>query len=214
MSPRLPPRILALSPGTLVRADGEAFLARLRAAVEAGLQGLLVREPGLLDRDQLWLLERAREILARGWLGVHDRAHLALPVGCDGLHLGFRSLAPPFARQVAGDDVALGFSAHAHDAPGARAGADYLFLGPLHDTPSKRELVPALGLEALAREIERESLPVWAIGGIGPEHVVSALSCGASGVAVLRGILAARDPAAATRRYLAALPARDGGDAR
>lgn len=214
MSRLLPPPLLALSPGTLARADCETFLARVRAAVQAGLPGLLVREPELLDRDQVSLLERAREILERGWLGVHDRAHLAAPLRCDGLHLGFRSLVPLAAREVAGPDVAIGFSAHAHDAPDACEGADYLLLGPLHETPSKRGLVAPLGLDGLERRIALEPRPVWAIGGIAPEHVAPALARGARGIAVLRGILGARDPAAETRRYLAALAARESGGAR
>ncbi len=210
MRPTLPPRILALSPGTLARADFSDFIGRLRAAVQAGLGGVLVREPALHDRDQVVLIERAREILAHGWLGVHDRAHLATPLGCDGLHLGFRSLSPLAARLVAGPEVALGFSAHAHDSPDARAGADYLFVGPLHETPSKRGLVPALGLAGLASEMKGERLPIWAIGGIRPEDVSSVLDRGARGVAVLGGILLDRDPAAAARRYLAAAERRDG----
>jgi thiamine-phosphate diphosphorylase len=203
MSPRLPPRLLALTPGCL---PAQELLARLTSAVEAGLEGVLVREPALEDRALTELLVRCREILGvERWLGVHDRAHLALALACDGVHLGFRSLPPPLARRVVGPSIAIGFSAHAHDAPEARAGADYLFLGPIRDTPSKQGLLPALGFEALAHACAISPLPIWAIGGLHPEHTAAAIESGATGLATLGGILSTATPAAATRSYLTAL---------
>ena len=101
---RLPPALVALTPGDLERERIPAFLERLAGACSAGLPGLLVREPRLTDREWLALLEEVRS--RRGaelWLGVHDRAHLVRAVEADGLHLGFRSLPPAVARDVAGD---------------------------------------------------------------------------------------------------------------
>ncbi len=203
MSVRLPPRLLALTPGNLA---GDELLARLGAAVAGGLEGVLVREPALEDGAFADLLARARELLGpQRWLGVHDRAHLARALGCDGLHLGFRSLPPTLARAVVGEDIAIGFSAHAHEEPSIRAGADYLFFGPVLETPSKQGFLEPVGFDGLSGECARSALPTWAIGGLAPRHVGQALAAGAKGVAVLAGILASEDPASATRSYLAAL---------
>jgi len=49
------------------------------------------------------------------------------------------------------------------------------------------------------------SVPMIAIGGIDPTNVASVCAAGAHGVAVIRAILGATDPAAATRTLLAAL---------
>src|SRR5207247_2282344 len=81
---RLPPRLVALTPGDLApehpdgRARFEPFLARARAAIAAGLQGILLREPDLSDRETLELGRALREAIpSGGWLGLHDRVHLA-----------------------------------------------------------------------------------------------------------------------------------------
>jgi len=216
---RLPPLVLALTPGDVEadeanRGAAEALLARVEAALAAGLTGLLLREPRLDERAFLELARELRGALdARGgWLGVHDRVHLAALAGADGVHLGFRSLAPRAARAVAarfGATPTVGLSAHARDEAAAWDEADYLFLGPVHDTPSKRDLVPPLGMPGLKTQIERAAgRPVWALGGLHPGDVSGCLRAGARGVAVLRGILGAPDPADATARFLAAAEGR------
>jgi thiamine-phosphate pyrophosphorylase len=206
---RLPPRLLALTPGTL-RAGGEpALLAACSAALEGGLRGVLLREPALDERAFLALARALRRLLGGadgGWLGVHDRGHLALLCGADGLHLGFRSLAPaelPPAYRL----LAIGLSAHAGDAPSRWAACDYLFFGPVRPTASKAGMLAPTGFDGLAHAATRAPAPLWALGGIAPEDVPQALAAGARGVATLGGILAAPDPAEAARRYAAALGA-------
>jgi thiamine-phosphate pyrophosphorylase len=207
--PGLPPALLALSPGTLRgSADARAFAGAAVAALEAGLRGLLLREPLLSDRAFLELAEELAAARARhegAWLGVHDRAHAALAVGADGLHLGFRSLAPARARELVGERCALGASAHAGDEPAHLAPADYLFLGPVNDTPSKRGWKEPLGFDGFAAERARLERPVWAIGGLLPEHVARLRAADAAGVAVLGGIFGHPRPAERARAYLDAL---------
>jgi len=199
---RPPPPLVALTPGDLERERVPAFLERLVRALSAGLPGLLVREPRLSDRDWLGLLEEIDL-----WLGVHDRAHLVRAVEADGLHLGFRSLAPGAAREVVGGDVALGLSTHAGDDAAAWRAADYLFHGPVKPTPSKAEWCVPVGFDGLAAAIARSPRPLLALGGLLPGAVPECLRAGAHGVAVLGGILGREDPAevdAAVHAYLAA----------
>jgi len=218
---RLPPGLLAITPGTLDGARGaDAFARTLERAAAAGLSGVLVREPGLSDRDTLALARRLREVLdracpedsvpdsagpGRGWLALHDRLHLAAACGADAVHLGFRSLPAGEARAVLPDGLALGLSAHTHDDPSTWAPADYLFFGPVLETPSKKGLVEATGFEGLALAVEHAGpTPVFALGGLEPEHAERVHESGASGMVVLRGVLGAADPARAVRDYLAA----------
>lgn len=218
----LPPALLALSPGTLGDSQNagafgaeDRFLAALERALAAGLRGLLIREPELADGRALTLARRARALLVRGdgWLGLHDRVHLAEPAGAHAVHLGFRSIAPDVARRLLPEGIAIGLSTHAGDDPAALAEVDYRFFGPVFETPSKRGLKPATGLTALAASASStlppssSATPVWAIGGIGPERAAETLAHGAQGVAVLNGIFGAHDPAAAVSAYLAAAPA-------
>jgi thiamine-phosphate pyrophosphorylase len=209
LTPALPPALLALTPGTLRGpGDARALLRAAGEAFEAGLRGVLLREPALSDRDAL---ELARALLAMAqrfpgaWIGVHDRVHVALAAGAHGAHLGFRSLPPSEARRSAGGALAIGYSAHAGDAPEARAGADYLLLGPVLDTPSKRGRKEPLGFAGLADEVRRAEQPAWAIGGLQPEHAADVLASGARGLAALSGLLAAPAPGERAALYVAAL---------
>jgi thiamine-phosphate diphosphorylase len=165
-----------------------------------------VREPQLSDRDVLALAsEIASRLPADGYLAIHDRVYLAASCGAHAVHLGFRSLTPSEVRQLVSDDVAIGLSAHAHDSPSVWNEANYLFFGPVFDTPSKRGLVDAAGLDGLARAVSESRVPVLAIGGLTPEHAPALLRAGARGMAVRRGVFGASDPAASTRAYLGAL---------
>jgi thiamine-phosphate diphosphorylase len=200
MSLRLPPQLLALTPGDLERAAAERFARRAASAVRAGLRGILLREPQLSDREVVELAASLRVVLGpSGWLGVHDRAHLAAGVGADGVHLGGRSLAAERVRAWLEPTIALGMSTHAEDAAETWRGADYLIFAPVFDVPGKGA---AQGLAGLRASIERSALPTWGLGGIAPESAASVCSAGARGVAVLRGIFCAADPASATESYL------------
>lgn len=212
---RLPPPLVALTPGSLRPGQERGLLAAVDAALGAGLRGVLVREPGLSDRALAALGAALRQRLAEGWLALHDRPHVALAVGADAVHLGFRSLPLAAVRAGFGDDLTIGLSTHAHDDPRAWAAASYVFHGPVRPTPSKQGLLEPVGMEGLARACRASPVPVLAIGGLEPEDAPAVLASGAHGLAVLRGVLAARDPARAAARFLAALAdlpgASDGG---
>ena len=200
-----PPELVALTPGTLSRTAEFATLERaLGRACDAGLRGLVVREPRLEDGPYAELFGRLTRIArdADGWIAVHDRVHLASALEADGVHLAGSSLAPASARELVGDGVALGFSSHAGDAPSRWEGADWLFHSPIRATASKPD-DPPLGFDALARFCASTPLPVYALGGMQPGDLARARDHGARGVAVLSGVLGADEPAEAVRRYLA-----------
>ncbi len=213
----LPPRLIALTPGNLHLDPAARALALERAVargLEGGLRGVLLREPELGDAPLAGLGARLRERLdaVGGWLGLHDRVHLAAHLGADAVHLGFRSLAPGEARSILPGAIAVGFSAHAPDEPASWEGADYLFCGPVRPTPSKEGLLEPIGFEGLGAAARRSALPLWGIGGLRPEDAGPALSAGARGLAVLSGVLGAADPSPAARAYLESLEeAGEGG---
>jgi len=180
--------------------DIPAFLARAATATSAGLRGILLRESRLDDGVFLNLALGLRRQFAdcAGWLGVHDRVHLAAPAGADGVHLGYRSLEVDEVRPIVGEQIAIGLSTHAADEPDAWSGADYRFYGPVFETPSKRGLLAPVGPDGLTRSAGGHTIPVWALGGVNPENLPLLVDCGARGVAMLSGLLGAPDVAAAT----------------
>jgi thiamine-phosphate pyrophosphorylase len=159
-----------------------------------------------LHRLAVELLPHARR--SDALLLMNDRVDVALAVDVDGAHLGGRSLPVGAARKLLGTGRWLGVSCHdaASGAASCREGADFLFLGTIFPTPTHPGMA-GMGLEGLAATVQRLDCPVVAIGGIDPARVPDALAAGAYGVAVVRGVWDARDPAAAVRRYAEAMTA-------
>jgi thiamine-phosphate pyrophosphorylase len=76
-------------------------------------------------------------------------------------------------------------------------GADFVTFGPVYPTPSKAAFGPPVGVPALAEACRTASIPVFALGGVGPGNLGEALRAGCFGVALISGIVAAPDPRAA-----------------
>jgi thiamine-phosphate pyrophosphorylase len=170
-------------------------------ALRNGVDWVQVREKTAPARELygtvLDLLPRVRA--AGAGLLVNDRADVALATGAVGVHLAARSLPPGVVRRFLGDHL-LGVSVHGLDAARAavEAGVDYVTFGHVYPTSSKPGLPPR-GVRELARIVEAVDVPVLAVGGIDASNVGEVLATGASGVAVISTVLAAPDPAAATR---------------
>ena len=137
---------------------------------------------------------------------MNDRVDIALAVNPAGVHLGSRSLPPTEARRLLGASCLLGVSVHnekeAEEA--AESGADYLFLGPLFETPSHPGAV-ARGAELMDGVASRVDIPLVGIGGVTPERTAAVLASGAHGVAAIRGIWDAPSPPDAVQAYLDAV---------
>jgi thiamine-phosphate pyrophosphorylase len=108
------------------------------------------------------------------------------------------------ARRLLGPDRFVGISAHSADevAEAASDGADFVVLGPIYDTPSKRAYGAPIGLRPLENASRRCSIPIFAIGGVTASRVGEVRQAGAFGVAVISSILTAQDVDSATRHLL------------
>jgi thiamine-phosphate pyrophosphorylase len=185
---------------------GRDLLDLVARALDAGLPALQLREKDLPGRPLLALAERLRTLTARtgALLLVNDRVDVAHAAGADGVHLGGSSMPVEVARGLLPPGAIVGVSTHA-PAEVAATTADFAFFGPVHATPSKLAYGAPHGAGPLREAVAASPVPVLAIGGITCERVGAARAAGAAGVAVIRAILAAADPAAATRALLDAL---------
>ena len=174
------------------------------ACLAAGLPAVEVREKDLPVTEVAALCRRIGALRPAPFLIVNDRVDVALAVGAHGVQRTHASLAVDELRVVADKRVRVGASVHSlKDASDAAAhGADWLFFGPVYDTPSKRRYGAPQGLAALERVASAVNIPVVAIGGITPDRVADVRRAGARGVAVISAILFADDPGAATKRFL------------
>ena len=191
------------------------LIERVAAAIRGGVDVVQLRDKHAPREELLSLANELREVCEEtgALFTVNDDVELARLCGAAGVHLGQEDgpLAP--AREALGPEAVVGRSAGSPEEAGAavREGADYLGIGTVYATPTKRDGT-VLGLD-LVREVARAGMPVpwFAIGGITLETAREAAEAGAPGFAVVRAVLDAEDPEAAARElrsYLASEPAR------
>jgi len=132
---------------------------------------------------------------------VNDRIDVAVAVGADGGQLGHGALSVADARRLLPPDALVGVSIHAATEVAQAGDADFLLFGAVHPTPGKKTVGIAELRATLAAAAPR---PVLGIGGITAAEVPELRAAGAAGVAVIRAILGAPDPGAATRARIAA----------
>ena len=179
---RLPPIYAVTHAGP---AAGD-FLPCLEQALARGLKLVQVRDPGM---DEAAFRAFATEVIsrARPWgalVLVNGDPELAARLGADGVHLNSARLSLLERRP----DLPW-VAASCHDPRelerAADLGLDFAVLGPVRPTPTHPDATP-LGW-ARFRELTRNCpLPVFAIGGLRPEHLDEAWEHGAHGVAIMR----------------------------
>jgi thiamine-phosphate pyrophosphorylase len=154
---------------------------------------------------------------ARALLVINGQPRLARDVEADGVHLGggggegnapmIRSVEE--ARSHIGRRAWVSVAAHSDDdvRRATDEGADAVLVSPVYPTrapslhPSGAPTKTARGLDALraARAIAGSRVAVFALGGVTPANARVCARAGASGVAVIRALLASPTPGAAAR---------------
>ena len=190
---------------------GRSLVDVARSAIEGGVDLIQVREKDL-DGADLLALVRAITDLAKSAGGrcrvlVNDRLDVALAARAAGVHLPSEGLPADAVRRAGGKRLLIGRSVHSLAAAreAVKAGPDYLFFGPVFETPSKVAYGPPQGPELLRKVTVAVRAPVWAIGGITTEIAPGLRGIPIAGVAVIRAIGAAADPARAVCELRAAL---------
>jgi thiamine-phosphate diphosphorylase len=132
---------------------------------------------------------------------VSGRSDIAAGVGAQGVQLARDDLSPADTRRVLRHGW-IGCSVHSatEASTAVKDGADFLVVGSVYPSASHPGQAAA-GL-GLVREIASLGIPVIAIGGITPSRAWEAKSAGAYGVAAIRALWHAPDPAGATLALL------------
>jgi len=186
-------RLVLVSPGD--RAP-EATQELVERALAGGVTAVLLREPQLGNDERNFLAQElagsARD--AGALLLLHNDVAAALECAADGVHLGWGGPSVAAARAAA-PGLLVGRSAHWPLQDDDRV-ADYLLLSPFRPTPKARPR-PPLTAEQVRSALDEPRLgPVVALGGL-DAAAIATLPAGLAGVAVLRAIAQADDPAAA-----------------
>lgn len=177
---------------------------------EAGVEFLQYRDKAASAR-RIFEIHRELEQFARPRgvkVVVNDRPDIAAVLGTSGVHVGQEDLGVEQARSVVGAGCMVGVSTHNWEqfTEAAHSSADYIAVGPVFETSTKRNHDPVVGLEFVRRARNATSKPLVAIGGITLETARPVWDAGADCVAVARDVICASKPGKRAAEYLAAAP--------
>lgn len=179
-----------------------------REAAAAGAAPFQLRYKHGSVRDILRVAQEiARQLPPESPFIVNDRLDICQAAGAQGVHLGQDDLPVRAARDILGADKIIGASCQSYDQAlqAVAEGADYIGFGSVFKTQTKPERSP-MDLELLQRVVREVSVPVYAIGGIGPDNLSTLREIGVTHAAICRSVSCARDVRRAAADLLRMLP--------
>jgi len=143
---------------------------------------------------------------------INDNVKIVEEINADGVHLGKTDMDADKARKILGEDFIIGGTANSYEDILRLADwqVDYIGLGPLRFTETKKNLSPTLGMEGYfsilqAMREDKINIPVIAIGGIQLDDIDELLTIGVHGVAVSSAINKAKNVKGLASKFVAAL---------
>ncbi|KAK9898043.1 thiamine biosynthetic bifunctional enzyme Thi4 [Cystobasidium minutum MCA 4210] len=158
--------------------EGVDFFESLEKACQGGVTMVQIREKTASTREFLTIAQKAKAITDKYSIPllINDRLDIALAVGC-GLHVGQDDFPAILARKLIGPDQLLGVSVNTaeelHEVLKDNV-ADYVGIGPVHATASKKDHNPKIGVRGVRDILEllgESSIKTVAIGGLNEDTV-------------------------------------------
>lgn len=176
---------------------GRGNIETVRGMLDAGVRIVQYREK---NRKMGIMLEECRVIrrmtlAANACFIVNDHVDIALLVDADGVHVGQEDLPPEAVRELIGPDRILGLSTHSPEQAikAVAEGVDYLGVGPIFATKTKKDVCEPVGFSYLAYVADHLDIPFVAIGGIKAENIRDVVRYGAKCCALVSAIVGAED---------------------
>jgi thiamine-phosphate pyrophosphorylase len=192
------PRLYPILDADALARAGVPLVTGARALYDAGLRWVQYRDKPGSDAAVAESMRELRAIFPAGEavLLLNDRLHLCGQTGANGVHIGQQDMPPAEARRVldmdGGPGRLLGISTHnvAQLRAALATGApDYVAIGPVYATGSKKNPDPVVGLEGVRAARALTRLPLVAIGGVTADNGREVIEAGADAVAVISALL-------------------------
>lgn len=176
--------------------EGRSNIEVLDAVLAGGARIIQLREKDWEKKEifELAIEFRKRTLACDALLIINDHLDIALAADADGVHLGQDDLPVSAARKIA-PDLLLGASSHSLEEAleAEKDGADYVNIGPIFPTKTKKKLTNFLGPEAIAEISPKLKIPFTIMGGINQDNIQNVLAHGAKRIAMITGITRAPD---------------------
>jgi thiamine-phosphate pyrophosphorylase len=135
---------------------------------------------------------------------INDSPEIAARVDADGVHVGQNDIPYHDARKIVGNARIVGISTHSVDQmkKACELKPDYVGMGPVYATPTKKNPDPVIGLEGMKNMLAIATVPAVAIGGITLENLPLVLAAGAQNFCMVRPITQTTEPEKALKEIL------------
>ncbi len=177
--------------------ENENLFEKIKNILEGGVKIMQLRFKRGKDSDNLKFAIKVRELCDDfGVLFIiNDRVDIALACKADGVHLGQDDMDIKSARNILGFSKIIGISAsNKLDIKKAiQDGCDYLGIGPVFATTTKKEKAP-LGINTLKSLTKDISIPWFAIGGINQQNISLLTENNIRKVAIISDLINSKNP--------------------
>lgn len=175
-------------------------------SIKGGVSIVQLREKFVDDETFLKIAKEVQKITKKYNvpLIINDNVKIAKEIDAEGVHIGQSDKPLEETRKILGKDKIIGVSVGSLDEAlkAQKGGADYLGIGTIFYTGTKKDINEPLGIEKLKTIVENISIPSVAIGGIHLNNIEEVMKTGVNGVAVISEILGKEDIENATRTLL------------
>ncbi|ABS42158.1 thiamine phosphate synthase [Clostridium botulinum] len=162
-------------------------------AILGGVTIVQVREKDVSTREFYNVAKEVKEVTDyyKVPIIINDRLDIAQAIDASGVHLGQKDMHLNIAREILGKDKIIGISVgNVKEALEAQNnGADYLGIGTIFPTGSKKDVDAIIGIDGLSKIKDSISIPSVAIGGINKTNFKDVLKTGIEGISVISAIL-------------------------
>ncbi|MGI6037136.1 MAG: thiamine phosphate synthase [Limnochordia bacterium] len=177
--------------------QGRSNIEVTRELIKAGVQIIQYREKEKKAGEKYRECLAIRELTKKAGVQfiVNDDVDIAVLVGADGVHIGQEDLPIEAVRELVGPQMVIGVSTHSPEQgrDAVDRGADYIGVGPIFPTKTKKDVCSPVGLEYLDWVVANLDIPFVAIGGIKEHNIEQVAQRGARCICLVTEILGASD---------------------
>ncbi|KAF8971165.1 thiamine biosynthetic bifunctional enzyme Thi4 [Flammula alnicola] len=205
---------LYLVTGRNLLPPNKEYLASLEESIQGGVTLVQIREKELDTQEFIHLAKLSKAICDKYNIPllINDRIDVALAINADGVHLGQTDMSVEQARKLLppGSIIGLSCNTAAHVKEAVRLGVDYVGIGAVWGTQTKKLTNPIIGIRGVGPMLEElvgTDIKAVAIGGIKSTNLLRTLHGTTStsnrvldGIAVVSDIVASPEPRIAAEK--------------